>query len=432
MEKIDTSVASSSKSGGASYEFIPPSWTTAELHAAIPAHCFQRSTLRSLPYLVAQVAIVGGLFYSATQIDSVAVGDRTTTRILQCGAWWIYWTVQGMFMMGLWILGHECGHRAFSPHKLVNDVFGFLLHSFLLVPYHSFRISHAKHHAATGHLTRDEVFVPQSREDVGLPSRSAILPAQADNEDVPKTKSVVKIGGPRFGEMMDELLEDVPLYRLGWLIVRHLTGWPLYMFVNATGRKCYPQWTTNHFDPRSAIFRETQFWDIIISDFGFVGMLGCLRLVANQVGWSAVMAYYGVPYLMVNHWVVMLTYLQHTDPLVPHYNSSSWTFARGALSTIDRKCLGPVGKWVFHGVSENHVAHHVASKIPHYHLWEATEALKKFLGPHYFSSDENMFVSLWNCQRLCRFVDEDEDICFYKDVHGEAARCVSNRDAVSP
>lgn len=36
------------------------------------------------------------------------------------------------------------------------------------------------------------------------------------------------------------------------------------------------------------------------------------------------------------------------------------------------------------------------------HAWEATEAIKPLLGPHYLSSDENMFVSLWKTFRQCR------------------------------
>jgi hypothetical protein len=37
------------------------------------------------------------------------------------------------------------------------------------VPYHSWRITHAKHHASTGHMTQDQVFVPATRSDLGLP-----------------------------------------------------------------------------------------------------------------------------------------------------------------------------------------------------------------------------------------------------------------------
>lgn len=50
------------------------------------------------------------------------------------------------------------------------------------------------------------------------------------------------------------------------------------------------------------------------------------------------------------------------------------------------------------------VAHHLSSKIPHYHAWEATEALKNFLGEHYNYTDEPMFLSLWKAYRQCRFV----------------------------
>ena len=89
----------------------------------------------------------------------------------------------------------------------------------------------------------------------------------------------------------------------------------------------------------------------------------------------------------VNHWIVLITFLQHTDPLLPHYRSGEFTFPRGALATYDRNLLGdlgPVMAWLAatltHGISETHVAHHVHSKIPHYHAWEATDALRARLG----------------------------------------------------
>ena len=41
--------------------------------------------------------------------------------------------------------------------------------------------------------------------------------------------------------------------------------------------------------------------------------------------------------------------------------------------------MGWLGAFATHGISETHVAHHVASKIPHYHAWEATYALRKRL-----------------------------------------------------
>lgn len=38
------------------------------------------------------------------------------------------------------------------------------------VPYHSWRITHARHHASTAHLTADQVFVPPTRAQLRLPA----------------------------------------------------------------------------------------------------------------------------------------------------------------------------------------------------------------------------------------------------------------------
>lgn len=43
---------------------------------------------------------------------------------------------------------------------------GWVLHSALLVPYHSWRISHGKHHNNTGSCEHDEVFAPPVEEDL--------------------------------------------------------------------------------------------------------------------------------------------------------------------------------------------------------------------------------------------------------------------------
>lgn len=45
------------------------------------------------------------------------------------------------------------------------------------VPYHSWRITHAKHHASTGHMQLDQVWVPKTRSQAGL---SALDPSKED------------------------------------------------------------------------------------------------------------------------------------------------------------------------------------------------------------------------------------------------------------
>lgn len=82
---------------------------------------------------------------------------------------------------------------------------GLILHSFVLVPYHSWRISHGKHHAATGHMSRDEVFVPATRSE------------KCANEGKGTGRKVM-IGGME----LEELFDDSPLYRLYGLFVQQV------------------------------------------------------------------------------------------------------------------------------------------------------------------------------------------------------------------
>ncbi len=38
----------------------------------------------------------------------------------------------------------------------------------------------------------------------------------------------------------------------------------------------------------------------------------------------------------VCHRLVMITYLQHTHPNLPHYDDKEWDWLRGAMATVDR------------------------------------------------------------------------------------------------
>jgi hypothetical protein len=403
------------------FHYKVPNFTIQDLLTSIPAHCFQRSTLRSSLYLAGDVVQAALLFYAASWIDPLTANmdvqllnltSQGTRSLVRFVLWALYGFFQGLVFTGVWVVAHECGHQAFSPSKSVNNTVGWIFHSFVLVPYHSWRISHARHHAGTGHMKRDEVFVPKTRAERGL------APLRPTDSTEPLIDDKVT-----WGAWLAELLEDAPLYNLLELLIQQLLGWPLYLLFNVSGQKHYPK-GTNHFNPTSVIFDKRHYQQVLVSDFGIGLMLGILTLWANIAhgGWKDVAQYYFMPYLWTNHWLVMITYLQHTDARLPHYQPSVWNFPRGALCTIDRDWLGFVGPWFFHGISETHVCHHVCSKIPHYHAWEATEALKKRIGPHYMKSTENVFLSLWKTIRICRFVDE-EPIAFYRNADGVPASC---------
>ena len=105
--------------------------------------------------------------------------------------------------------------------------------------------------------------------------------------------------------------------------------------------------------------------------------------------------------------IVFIASLQHLDPSMPHYTADTWTFIRGAASTIDRD-LGFIGKYLWHNANETHVLHHHIGTIPHYHAVQATEAIKPIMGVHYHRNTSGMvgimdtFIKLG---RACQWVE---------------------------
>jgi omega-6 fatty acid desaturase (delta-12 desaturase) len=89
-----------------------PNFTIKEIRDAIPAHCFRRDTFRSFTHVLHDIVIMAVLFVGASYIDSI---PNTWARI---ALWPLYWIAQGIVGTGVWVIGHECGHQAFSPSKV--------------------------------------------------------------------------------------------------------------------------------------------------------------------------------------------------------------------------------------------------------------------------------------------------------------------------
>ncbi|KAI1382379.1 oleate delta-12 desaturase [Hypoxylon crocopeplum] len=395
-------------------KFDIPDYTINDIRKAIPKECFERSALRGLSYVARDIALILATFYlcnlGAAKFPSVT---------------WLFWSVYGfltgLFATGIWVLAHECGHQAFSPSKVFNDSLGLVLHSSLLVPYFSWKISHGKHHKATAHMERDMVFVPRTREEHCR----------------------------RFGidtEELHEVVQDTPLYSAYFIFARLLFGWPVYLLTNDTGHNYHERQPegrgkgkkngffggVSHVDPRSPIFEAKDAKLILLSDIGIFVTATILYYVGSHYGWSNLWRWYFVPYLWVNNWLVAITFLQHTDPSLPHYTAEAWSFVRGAAATIDRD-FGFIGRHFFHGIIETHVLHHYVSTIPFYNADKATNAIKPIMGRHYRSDTSEgslgFIKSLWKNARMCQWVEsaaeakgEYNGVLFFRNRNGLGPR----------
>ncbi|KAI1394397.1 fatty acid desaturase-domain-containing protein [Hypoxylon trugodes] len=351
------------------------------IRKAIPAHCFQPSALRSLSYVARDLVMAASLWYAAvTYIPTVS------NPIYRTLAWTVYGFLQGLVGVGIWILAHECGHGAFSMHRRLNDFVGWVLHSSLLVPFFSWKFSHARHHRFTGHMQKDMAFVPATGPTSFMQSLSSFMDM--------------------------EVLEDAPLVNLIRLLGQQLGGWQVYLLLNATAGDDSMQnqnakwWRRSHFDPFSGVFRPQEALYVLISDLGLALVTAGLYYGAQALDWQTIFLLYGVPYFWVNHWLVAITYLHHTHKDVPHYDGERWSFVAGALATVDRD-FGFIGRHIFHGIIDTHVVHHLFSRIPFYHAEEATKAIKPLLGDLYHSDERSFMGSLWETSRTCQYVEND-------------------------
>lgn len=269
-------------------EFKLPDYTIKEIRDAIPKHCFERSGLRGLSYVARDVASLATTFYL---FNTYCTPEYVPSLALRTGLWAGYTFVQGLFGTGLWVLAHECGHQSFSPSKKLNDTVGWFCHSALLVPYFSWKISHGKHHKATGHMERDMVFLPRTREEHA--SKMGYLVHE-----------------------MSELMEETPIYTAGLLIVQQLGGWPTYLFSNVTGHDFHSRQiegkgagrkngdgSVNHFDPKSPLYEKKDEHLILLSDLGLLITLSILIMVGWKYGLANLFVWYVLPYLWVNHWL---------------------------------------------------------------------------------------------------------------------------------
>ena len=269
--------------------FELPDFTIKQIRDAIPSHCFERSGLRGLLYVardVACLALTFCLFFNYVTPTNVPPPS------LRAVLWILYSFIQGLFGTGLWVLAHECGHQSFSTSKTLNDTVGWICHSALLVPYFSWKITHGKHHKATGHLERDMVFVPKRREEYA----SAI--GQMAHE-------------------LSELMEDSPIMTALYLIQQQLAGWLWYLTTNVTGHNYHERQRegrgkgkkngflngVNHFNPSSPLYESKDAKLILLSDLGLFIVGSVLFWMGQRFGWSNVFVWYFGPYLWVNHWL---------------------------------------------------------------------------------------------------------------------------------
>jgi acyl-lipid omega-3 desaturase len=311
---------------------VPALGTIAKM---LPRRVFQIDTKKSLLYFgIDMVAVLSTLTLLHAVVTSELyhslplVGQAFVVAPLQLLA--------GFAMWCMWCIGHDAGHGTVSRnHDWVNQVVGEVAHSMVcLTPFQPWAKSHLKHHLNHNHLTRDYSHQWFIREEQDTLHPLIQASYQTRNAQLPILYLVYLLFGIPDGS-------HVFFYGRMWegeSMRSRLRG---ALSVSVSFATALSLWMT-----------------LGTADFAVV----CF-----------------VPWLVCSFWLFMVTYLQHHSEDGKLYTDDTWTFNKGAFETVDRD----YGKWInrmSHHMMDGHVAHHLFfTKIPHYHLEEATRELVKAL-----------------------------------------------------
>ncbi|CAF4046975.1 unnamed protein product [Rotaria sp. Silwood2] len=187
-------------------------------------------------------------------------------------------------------------------------------------------LTHNKHHKNTCNIDKDEIFYPQR----GVYYEPSLL---------------------------DDILFWFP--GIGWF----------YYLING-----YSPRTINHFNPFESLFYNRHFVGVCSSLGAYLGMCYLMYLYASSFGFINLLVYHLIPVFIFACYMVIITMLHHTEIDVPWYADSEWNNVKGQLSTIDRDY--GYAHSVIHSIG-THQIHHLFTKVPHYHLEEATMHFRK-------------------------------------------------------
>eukprot|EP00871_Galdieria_phlegrea_P000841 jgi/Galph1/1758/GphlegSOOS_G446.1 len=241
------------------------------------------------------------------------------------------WFYTGTAWTGLFVIAHDCGHRAFAKSRLVNDIVGTVALLPLIYPFEPWRIQHNIHHQNTNLLDVD----------------NAWQPFQTNHWE-----------------------EATTIQRL---VFRTIKG-PMWWFASIG------HWLKYHFN--IGYFKESQkkrvlFSCLLVAVF-FIVMASTL---IYTVGFTGFAKYWLVPWIVYHFWMSTFTMIHHTAPHIPFLTKEEWTNARASIG-LTVHCDYP--KWVVllcHNINV-HIPHHVSTQIPMYNLWKAHDALKKKWSPY--------------------------------------------------
>jgi len=273
-------------------------------------------------------------------------------------AWWLPLFLAPLaagFLVRIFIIQHDCGHRAYFQSRRANDIVGFLCSLVTLAPYLSWRRQHAGHHGIWNDLDRRNTGADIYSSCLTVAEYVALSPWKRRWYRVSRHPIVANLLLPPVVFLL--------LYRLP-------------------------------FDMPLSWRRERRM--VQLTNFSIAGLVLGVGLLA---GYGSVVAVQLPVMVLASIFGVWLFSVQHRGPDTLWLRHEEWNGGKASLQGSNYLRLPKILQWFTGNIGFHHV-HHLSPGVPNYRLQECHErfpALRR--APT---------ISIWQSLRTLRYVLWDE------------------------
>lgn len=284
---------------------------TINLHKSVKpyANANNRKSTIQLLNTILPLLLVWILAYSSL---SVSIWLSISLAILASG-----------LLVRTFIIFHDCTHGSFYNNKRKNDVLGTMTGVLTSFPYEKWKREHAIHHASSSNLDKRGV-------------------------------------GDIWVMTVEEYSQASKWQQLAYRFYRN----PFVMFGLGP---LYLILISNRFNRKDAKKKERH--NTYLINFMLIVFSG---LIIFFLGWKAFLLVHGVSLYVAAALGIWLFYIQHTFEDSYFEEESEWNYVKAAVEGSSYYQLPPIFQWLTGNIGYHHV-HHLAPRVPNYHLEEAHE-----------------------------------------------------------
>lgn len=273
-------------------------------------------------------------------------------------------SVNGLFLVRLFCIQHDCGHASFYSNRKLSDWVGRCLGVLTLTPYHVWRRQHAIHHSASGNL---------DLRGIG---------------DVTTLTVDEYLARSPFGRFMYRIYRSpVTLFLIG----------PAYIFL------------VQNRIPFGLMKSGASFW---ISAMGTnLALVAGVAVLVYFAGWAPLLLVVLPTWIVAASAGVWLFYVQHQFEDTHWRKGDEWQLHEAALEGSSHYVLPMPLQWLSANIGIHHV-HHLYSRIPFYRL---TEVIKDH--PILAESQRMTIRESLSCARLHLWDESQRKLLSFRRAH---------------